>query len=24
MQFILQFNWDKYLNKGTEKNSELK
>jgi len=24
MQFILQFNWDKYLDKGSEKNSELK
>ena len=24
MQFILQFNWEKYLDKGSEKNSELK
>lgn len=24
MQFILQFNWDKYLDRGSEKNSELK
>ncbi len=24
MQFILQFDWDKYLDKGSEKNSELK
>ena len=24
MQFILQFNWDKFLDKGSEKNSELK